>query len=230
MLVKKARRHAVVASADQDKPIFYAIPGYLAAARGFARLMSATLAPPKASQPSTPESTFPHPDASWSMSNDAVAALSQHNHRRHRVRHCRKLSLGSVDSGIDMTLDATIGLRTSTDNDMHIGKVMPTLTMGHGHPLVQVLAELATPSAQFVQHMAPVPVLVRQPGDPPLGNQGPTTKQPLTAAQIKRRRCCHQQRVQRQPEARQLQDPIGVQLEATQPSCTRCGAKLWLPV
>ncbi len=32
MLVKKACRHAVVASADQDKPIFDAIPGYLVAA------------------------------------------------------------------------------------------------------------------------------------------------------------------------------------------------------
>ncbi len=31
-LVKKACRRAVVASADQDKPIFDAIPGYLAAA------------------------------------------------------------------------------------------------------------------------------------------------------------------------------------------------------
>ena len=25
------------------------------------------------------------------------------------------------------------------------------------------------------------------------------------------------------------QDPIGVQLEAMRPTCTRCGAKLWLP-
>ncbi len=30
-LVKKARRRAVVASADQDQPLFDTIPGYLAA-------------------------------------------------------------------------------------------------------------------------------------------------------------------------------------------------------
>ncbi len=192
MLVKKARRRAVVASANQDKPIFDAIPGYLVAVRGFARLTSATFVPPKASQPSTPESTFPHPDASRSTSNDAVAAQSRRNHQWCQVRRCQKLSLGSADSVIDMTLDATTGFRTSTDDDMRIGKVMPTLTMGHGHLLAQVLAEPVTPGAQFIQHMAPVPVLVRQPGDPPLGNQGPTTKQPLTAAQIERRHCRHQ--------------------------------------
>ena len=55
---------------------------------------------------------------------------------------------------------------------MRVGKVMTTLTMGHGHPPVQALAELMTPGAQFVQHMAPVPVVARQPGDPPLGDQG----------------------------------------------------------
>ena len=169
-VIRWSRRHAVVASADQDKPIFDAIPGYLAAARGFARLTSATLMPPEASQPSTLESTFPHPDVSRSMSNDVVAMQSRHNRRQRRVRRCRKLSLGSVDSGIDMTLDATTGLRTSTDDDMRVGKVTPTLTMGHGRLPAQALAELATPGAQFVQHMAPVPVLVRQPGDPPLGN------------------------------------------------------------
>ncbi len=53
-----------------------------------------------------------------------------------------------------MTLDATIGLRTSADNDMRIGKVTLTLTMGHGRPPAQALAEPATPGAQFVQHMA----------------------------------------------------------------------------
>ncbi len=81
-LVKKARRHAVVASADQDQPLFDAIPGYLVAVRGFARLTSAMLMPPKASQPSAPESTIPHPDATRSTSNDAVAMQSRHNHRR----------------------------------------------------------------------------------------------------------------------------------------------------
>ncbi len=59
--------------------------------------------------------------------------------------------------------------------------------MGHGRLLVQALAEPVTPGAQFIQHMAPVLVLARQPGDPPLGNQGLTTKRPLTAAQIERR-------------------------------------------
>ncbi len=101
---------------------------------------------------------------------DVVATQSRRNCRRRQVRRCRKLSLGSVDSGIDMTLDATLGLQTSTDDNMRVGKVMPTLTMGHGHPPAQALAEPATPGAQFVQHMAPVPVLARQPGDPPLGN------------------------------------------------------------
>ncbi len=113
-LVKKAHRCTVVASADQDKPIFDAIPGYLAAARGFARLTSATLVPPEASQPSTPESTFPHPGASWSTSNDMVAAQSRHNRQQRRVRHCRKLSLGSADSGIDMALDATTCWKSHT--------------------------------------------------------------------------------------------------------------------
>ncbi len=198
-LVKKACRCAMVASADQDQPIFDAIPGYLVAARGFARLTSATLAPPKASQPSTPESTILHPNATRSTSNDAVAAQSRRNRRQRRVRCCRKLSLGSADSGIDMTLDATLGLRTSTDDNMRVGKVTPTLMMGHGCPPAQALAEPATPGAQFVQHMAPVPV--RQPGDPPLGNQGPMAKRPLTAAQIERRQRRHQRRVQWQHEA-----------------------------
>ncbi len=175
-LVKKACRCAAVASADQDQPLFDAIPGYLVAARGFVRLTPAMLAPPKAGQPSTPELTIPHPDATQLMSNNTVAAQSQHNHQRRRVRCCQKLSLGSVDSGIDVTLDVTLGLQTSTDDDMHMGKVPPTLTMGHGHPPVQVLAEPATPGVQFVQHMAPVPVLAHQPGDPPLGNQGQMAK------------------------------------------------------
>ncbi len=166
----------MVASADQDQPLFDAIPGYLAAVRGFARLTPATLVPPKAGQPSALESTIPHPDATRSTSNDAVAAQSRRNHRQCRVRCCRKLSLVSVDSGIDMTLDATLGLRTSTDDDMRMGKVMPTLMMGHGRLPAQALAEPVTPGAQFVQHMAPVPVLARQPGDPPLGNQGQMAK------------------------------------------------------
>ena len=153
----------MVASANQDKPIFDAIPGYLAAVRGFARLTSATLMPPKASQLSTPESTFSHPDASRSMSNDTVAVQSRRNRRQRQVRRCQKLSLGSADSGIDMALDVTTGLQTSTDDDMRIGKVTPTLTMGHGCLPAQVLAEPATPGAQFVQHMAPVPVLGTHP-------------------------------------------------------------------
>ncbi len=64
-----------------------------------------------------------------------------------------------MDSGID--LDATSGHQTSTstDDDMRVGRVPPTLTLGHGHLLAQALAEPATPDAQFVQHMAPVPVL-----------------------------------------------------------------------
>ncbi len=83
-----------------------------------------------------------------------------------------KVEPGSGDSGIDLDLDATLGLQQCENNDMRVGKVMPTLTMGHGHPPVQALAEPAMPGAQFVQHMAPVPVLAHQPGDPPLGERG----------------------------------------------------------
>ncbi len=67
---------------------------------------------------------------------------------------------------------------------MRMGKVTLTLTMGHGHPLAQAMAELAMPGAQFMQHMAPVPVLAQQPWDPPLGEQGGLARRPLTAAQI----------------------------------------------
>ncbi len=79
------------------------------------------------------------------------------------------MSLGSGDSGIDLDLDVTLGLWQCDNDDMRVGKVMPTLTMGHGCPPVQALAEPAMPGAQFVQHMAPVPVLAQQPADPPLG-------------------------------------------------------------
>ncbi len=184
---------------------------------------------PMARQPGAASAMDVHPGASRSPCTNQVAAQSWCNHRQRQVRHCQKLSLGSVDSGID--LGATLGhwMSTSTDDDMRIGKVMPTLMMGHGHPLAQALAEPVTPGVQFVQHMAPVPVLARQPGDPPLENQGLTPKQPLTAAQIERRRRCHQQWAQQQREARRLQDPVGAQLEATRPTCTCCGAKLWLP-
>ncbi len=150
-----------------------------------------TLVPPTASQPSAASATDAYPGVSRSPCTNQVAAQSQCNCRRCRVWCCRKLSLGSVDSGID--LDATLGHQTSTStDDMCVGKVTPTLTMGHGHPAAQALAEPATPGAQFVQHMAPVPVLARQPGDPPLDNQGSTPRRPLTAAQIERRRCHHQ--------------------------------------
>ncbi len=171
-LVKTKRRRSAMARACQDKPVHSAIPGYLEAMQGFARLRPATLAPPTASQPSTACAMDAHPGASRSPCTDQIAAQSRHNRRRRRVRRCQKLSLGSVDSGID--LDATLGHRTSTstDDDMRVGRVPPTLTLGHGCPPAQVLAEPATPGAQFVQHMAPVPVLARQPGDPPLGDQG----------------------------------------------------------
>ncbi len=171
-LVKTKRGHSVMARAHQDKPIYSAIPGYLEAARGFARLRPAMLAPPAASQSSAASTTNAHSGASRSPCANQIAAQSRRNRRRRRVRRCRKLSLGSVDSGID--LDATSGHRTSTstDDDMRVGRVPPMLTLGHGHPPAQVLAEPATPGAQFVQHMAPVPVLARQPGDPSLGDQG----------------------------------------------------------
>ena len=180
-------RSASVAGADQDKPIYSAIPGYLEAARGFVRLRPAMLVPPSASQPSAARATDAHTGASRLLCADQIAPQSRRNRRQRRVRRCRKLSLGSVDSGID--LDATSGHRTSTstDDDMRVGRVPPTLTLGHGRPPAQALAEPATPGAQFVQHMALVPVLARQPGDPPLGNQGHQARRPLTAAQIERR-------------------------------------------
>ncbi len=171
-LVKTKHRRSAMAHAHQDKPIYSAIPGYLEAARSFARLRPATLAPHSASQPSAACAMDAHPGVPRSPCADQIAAQSRRNHRRRQVRRCWKLSLGSVDSGID--LDATSGHRTSTstDDDMRVGRVPPTLTLGHGHLPAQALAEPATPGAQFVQHMAPVPVLTRQPGDPPLGNQG----------------------------------------------------------
>ena len=170
-LVKTKRGCSAMAHA-QDKPIYSAIPGYLEAARGFARLRPVTLAPPTASQSSAASATDAHPGASRSPCTNQIAAQSWRNHRWCRVRRCRKLSLGSVDSGID--LDATSGHRTSTstDYDIRVGQVPPTLTLGHGRPPAQALAEPATPGAQFVQHMALVPVRARQPGDPPLGDPG----------------------------------------------------------
>ena len=171
-LVKTKRGCSAMACACQDKPIYSAIPGYLKAARGFTRLQLATLAPPTASQSSATSATDAHPGASRLPCANQIAMQSWCNRWRRRVRRCQKLSLGSVDSGID--LDATSGHRTSTstDDDMRVGRVPPTLTLGHGHPPAQALAEPATPGAQFMQHMAPVPVLARQPGDPPLGDQG----------------------------------------------------------
>ncbi len=159
MLVKTKCGRSAMARAHQDKPIYSAIPGYLEAVRGFARLRPVMLMPPSASQPSAACATDAHPSASRSPCADQIATQSRRNCRRHRVRRCRKLSLGSVDTGID--LDATSGHRTSmsTDDDMRVGRVPPTLTLGHGCPLAQALAEPATPGAQFVQHMAPVPVL-----------------------------------------------------------------------
>ncbi len=163
-------RSASVTRADQDKPIYSAIPGYLEATRGFARLRPAPLVPPMASQPCAASSAHMHSGASRLPCYIEATVQSRCNHWQRRVQHCRKLSLGSVDSGIDM--DATLGLREGDSDDMRVGRVLPALTMGHGRPPAQALAEPATPGAQFVQHMAPVPVLARQPGDPPLGDQG----------------------------------------------------------
>ena len=170
MLVRTKCRSASVARADQNKPIYSAIPGYLEAARGFARLWPAPLTPPKAGQPCATSSAHAHSGASRSPCYDKATAQSRRNHQRRHVRRCRKLRLGSVDSGIDM--DATLGLREGDSNDMRVGRVLPTLTMGHGRPPAQALAEPVMPGAQFIQHMAPVPVVAWQPGDSPLGDQG----------------------------------------------------------
>ncbi len=93
----------MVAHADQGDTVFSAIPGYLAAARGFARLRPAALVPPEASQLDATESTHTHSGATRSPCNLAVAPQSWCNRRWCRLRRCRKLSLGSVDSGIEVT-------------------------------------------------------------------------------------------------------------------------------
>ncbi len=49
-----------MACADQDKPLYSAIPGYLEAARGFARLRPVPLVPPKAGQPCAASTTHAH--------------------------------------------------------------------------------------------------------------------------------------------------------------------------
>ncbi len=185
-LVRTTCRRVSVACADQDQPIFSAIPGYLVAARGFARLRPAVLTPPKAGQLDAPKSANTHPDVTRLVGGDPVIPQSWRNHRWRCVRHCRKLSLGSVDSGIDVELDATSGLWQRENDDMHVGKVTPTLTMGHGRLPAQALAEPATPGTQFMQHMALVQVLAQQPGDPPLGEQEGPAQRPHTAAQIER--------------------------------------------
>ena len=122
-----------MAYADQGDAVFSAIPGYLVAARGFARLRPAALVPPEASQPDALESAHTHSGVTRLPCNLAVALQSRRNRQRRRIWRCWKLSLGSVDSGIE--LDAPAGLRDNandTESNMRVGKVMPTLTMGHG--------------------------------------------------------------------------------------------------
>ena len=148
-----------MARACQDKPIYSAIPGYLEAARGFVRLQPATLVPPMASQSSAVSATDAHPGASRSLCANQIATQSRRNCQLRRVRRCRKLSLGSVDSSIDLDVTSGYWTSTSTYDDMRVGRVPPTLTLGHGHPPAQALAEPVTPGAQFMQHMAPAPVL-----------------------------------------------------------------------
>ncbi len=130
-LVKTKHGCSAMARAHQDKPVYSANHGYLEAARGFARLRPAMLTPPTASQPSATSAMDTHPGASRSPCTDQVAVQSRCNRRQRQVRRCRKLSLGSVDSSID--LDATLGhwTSTSTDDDMQVGRVPPTLTLGH---------------------------------------------------------------------------------------------------
>ncbi len=97
---------------------------------------------------------------------------------------------------------------------MHVGKVVPTLMMGHGHPPAQVLAEPATPGAQLIQHMAPVLVLTHHPGDPPLERDPATPPcRQLTMAQIEWQWRQHQRRVQCLREARRFNDSVGDQLK-----------------
>ncbi len=210
---------------------FSAIPGYLEATRGFAWLQLAALATPTACQLNAPIPSDVHSNKTQSAGSDCAAPQSQRNCRRCCIRCCRKLSLGSTDLRIDLGIDAAADNRQANPDDiMCVGKVVPTLTMGHGCPLAQALVEPAMPGAQFVQHAALVPVLAHHPGDPLLvGEQSaPACCQPTTA-QIKHRHCCHQRWAQQQRKARQIKGPIGDQLEATQPICVCCGAKLWLP-
>ncbi len=81
-LVKTQRGESQVAHADQGDVVFSAIPGYLAAVRGFARLRPAMLAPPEASQPDTAGTSHAHSGASHSPCSDQAAAQSRRNRRR----------------------------------------------------------------------------------------------------------------------------------------------------
>ncbi len=96
-----------------------------------------------AHQPNAPFLSDAHSDKTQSVGgNCVIPPQSQRNRWRHRVRHCRKLSFGLTDSGIDLGIDVAVEHRQANpDNDMRVGKVVPTLMMGHGHPPVQALAE-----------------------------------------------------------------------------------------
>ncbi len=100
-----------MACADQDKPIFSAIPGYLVAAQGFAWFQPAVLAAPEAGQPDALKLADAHSNATQLAGGGDVIPQSWHNRQWHRIRRCWKLSLGSVDSGIDLELGVTPGLR-----------------------------------------------------------------------------------------------------------------------
>ncbi len=177
-----------MARADQGDVVFNAIPGYLEATRGFARLQPAALAAPKASQMDAPTPSNAHSNETWSAgSGCAIPQQSRCNCQRHRIRCCWKLSLGSTDLGIALGTDmATDNRQANLADNMRVGKVVPTLTMGHGRPLAQALAEPATPGAQFVQHTAPLPEVAHYPGDPPLvGELSTPPRHQLMPAQIK---------------------------------------------
>ena len=221
----------LVAHAGQGNTLFSAIPGYLEATWGFAQLQPAVLAAPTASQLDAPNPPNVHSDKTRLVGGNCTISQSQRNHRQRCIRHCRKLSLGSTDSGIDLEIDVAGGnWQLNTDDAMRVGKVVPMLTMGHGCPPAQALAEPAMPGIQVIQHMAPMSVLAHHPGDPPLvGEQGSPPHCQLSVAQIKQWCHWHQRYAQRQREARWINEPIGDQLEAMRPTCVCCGAKLWLP-
>ncbi len=129
-LVLTACQRVQVAHADQGDTIFSAIPGYLEAMRGFAWIRPATLAAPKAGQSNHPCLTYVNSNTRSASGDCATWRQTRRNHRRRHLRCWRKLSRESADSGVGLDNDKEQD--RTTNANMRVGKVTPTLTMGHG--------------------------------------------------------------------------------------------------